>query len=540
VKGGPKPQPQVSTLPPLRAQAPARRVLEFFETHLRHTAGAKTGQPLRLAPWQREEILRPIFGTLRKDGLRQYRSAFVSMPRRNGKSSLAAGIALYLLFADDEPGSYVVSAAANREQARVVFDVAAKMVEASPALSAMAQVYRGEIVIPSTGSRYKVLSRDSKVQHGMDLHGVVIDELHAHRDADLYRVLTTSTGSRRQPLTFVITTASSDVHSIAAEVYEYSEKVRTGVIEDPSWYSVVYSAPEEADPWAEATWRACNPALRSGFRSLDELRTAALQAQEVPAREASFRTLYLNQWFTAVEARWLSLSAWDACGRLLGGAQTHSEERGRYVDMASRRVFLGLDLSTTTDLSALVLLFPDEVGGYLVRAEFWCPEDTLAQRSHQDRVPYQLWADQGHLHTTPGNTVDYSFIAKRIHELMADLDVVEIAVDPWNARQFLAQLQADGLPVVPVPQTMTNLSSAAKELERLVLAQQLHHDNHPILRWCVSNAVVDVDANGNLKPSKKRSTERIDGVSALVTALARALVTAPSVYETRAPVLVDL
>ena len=318
MKAGPKPQPAVATLPPLKAKAPAKRVLEFFETHLRHTTGAKAGQPLRLAPWQRREIITPIFGTIRKDGLRQYRSAFVTMPRRNGKSCLAAGVALYLLFGDDEPGSYVVSAAANREQARVVFDQAAKMVEASPALSAMAQVYRSEIVIPSTGSRYKVLSRDSKVQHGMDLHGAVIDELHAHRDAELYRVLTSSTGSRRQPLTFVITTASSDEHSIATEVYRYAQAVQAGVIEDPTFLSVIYAAPEDADPWSPAVWRVCNPALRSGFRSLDELRTAALQAKQVPAREASFRQLYLNQWGTASASRWLPLPAWDACA--LGGA----------------------------------------------------------------------------------------------------------------------------------------------------------------------------------------------------------------------------
>jgi phage terminase large subunit-like protein len=418
VRAGPKRQPPATTLPPLQATAPARRVLEFFETHLRHTSGANAGQPLRLAPWQRRELIAPIFGTLRPDGRRQYRTAFVTMPRRNGKSSIAAGIALYLLVADDEPGSYVVSAAANREQARVVFDQAAKMVEASPALSAMCQVYRGEIVIPGTGSRYKVLSRDSKVQHGMDLSGVVIDELHAHRDAELYRVLTTSTGSRRQPLTFVITTASSDVHSIAAEVYTYSEQVRTGVIRDPSWFSVVYSAPADADPWAEATWRACTPALRSGFRSLDELRTAARQAQAVPAREATFRTLYLNQWFTAVGSRWLDLGAWDACQR--AGEAPHG----------TRRAFLGLDLSTTTDLSALVLLCPDEAGRYDVRAEFWCPGDTIDARSHQDRVPYMLWRDQGYLHVTPGNTVDYSFIAKRLHELMAAYEVLEVAVDP--------------------------------------------------------------------------------------------------------------
>src|SRR5262245_49456218 len=288
MRAGPKPQPVAAALPPLTATKPATRVLEFFETHLRHTTGAKAGTPLVLAPWQRRQIITPLFGTLRDDGLRRYRSAFVTMPRRNGKSVLAASIALYLLFADDEPGSYVVSAAANREQARVVFDAAARMVEAAPALSAMGQVYRGEIVIPSTGSRYKVLSRDSKVQHGMDLHGVVIDELHAHRDADLYRVLTSSTGSRRQPLTFVITTATSDEHSIATEVFHYAEQVRAGVLSDPTWLSVVYSAPADADPWDPATWRQCNPALRSGFRSLDELRTAALQAQAVPAREPTF------------------------------------------------------------------------------------------------------------------------------------------------------------------------------------------------------------------------------------------------------------
>ena len=524
MRAGPKPTPAAATLPPLNAKAPDKRVLEFFETHLRHTAGAKAGQPLRLAPWQRQEIITPLFGTLRRDGLRRYRSAFVTMPRRNGKSSLAAGIALYLLFADDEPGSYVVSAAANREQARVVFDQAAKMVEASPALSSMSQVYRSEIVIPSTGSRYKVLSRDSKVQHGMDLHGVVIDELHAHRDADLYRVLTSSTGSRRQPLTFVITTASADEHSIATEVFRYAENVRAGVIPDPTFLSVVYSAPEDADPWSEATWRACNPALRSGFRSLDEIRTAALQAKAVPAREASFRQLYLNTWGLAAAARWLPLQAWDACQRADVGAGA----------TLGRRAFLGLDLSTTTDLTALVILLPAADGSYDIKAEFWCPADHIAERSRRDRVPYELWAQQGYLTATPGNTVDYSYIEARLHTLMAEYDVVEVAVDPWNARGLTTKLQQDGLPVLEVAQTMANLTSASKALEQMVLAQKIRHDGHPILRWCVSNALADTDSNGNLKPSKKRSHERIDGVSALVTGLSRALVVKQgSVYDTR-------
>jgi phage terminase large subunit-like protein len=530
MRAGPKRQPIAATLPPLKAKAPAKRVLEFFETHLRHTAGAMAGRPLRLAPWQRAEIITPLFGTLRKDGLRRYRSAFVTMPRRNGKSSLAAGIALYLLFADDEPGSYVVSAAANREQARVVFDQAAKMVEASPALSAMAQVYRGEIVIPSTGSRYKVLSRDSKVQHGMDLHGVVIDELHAHRDADLYRVLTSSTGSRREPVTFTITTASSDEHSIATEVYRYSQQVLAGVIADPTWLAVMYEAPEDADPWSEETWRACNPALRSGFRSLDEMRTAALQAKEVPGREASFRQLYLNQWGIAAAARWLPLDAWDACGEMQSSPTTA---------FSGRRAFIGLDLSTTTDLTALVVLVPDE-DGYTVKAEFFAPADNMAARSRNDRVPYELWATQGHLTATPGNIVDYSFIEARLHALMAEYDVQEIGCDPWNAKGLIAKLQADGLPIYEAPQTMANLTSASKELEKLILSKRIHHDGNPVMRWCVSNAVAMVDGNGNIKPDKRRSHERIDGVSALVTALSRALVVQGSVYHSRPPLLVEL
>jgi phage terminase large subunit-like protein len=516
MKGGPKPAPSVADLPPLKSTAPAKRVLEFFETHLRHTAGAKAGTPLRLAPWQRNEIITPLFGTLGRDGRRQYRSAFVSMPRRNGKSSLAAGVALYLLFADDEPGSYVVSAAANREQARVVFDQAARMVESAPHLRAMAQVYRGEIVIPSTGSRYKVLSRDSKVQHGMDLHGVVIDELHAHRDPDLFRVLTSSTGSRRQPLTFVITTASDDEHSIATEVYRYSQQVLEGAIDDPTWLAVIYATPEGADPWSEATWRACNPALRSGFRSLAELRTAALQARAVPAREATFRQLYLNQWGTTAAPRWLPLAAWDAC---VAPGSTISDGAA----MSPRRAFLGLDLASTTDLTALVTVIED--GDDLeVRADFWCPEDNLAERGRRDHVPYELWAKQGHLTPTPGNTVDYSFIEARIHALMAAHEVVEVAVDPWNARPLLAKLAQDQVPAIAVAQTMAGLTAASKELERRILSRTLRHDGHPILRWCVGNTVADVDGNGNLKPSKKRSHERIDGVSALVTALARALV----------------
>jgi phage terminase large subunit-like protein len=216
-----------------------------------------------------------------------------------------------------------------------------------------------------------------------------------------------------------------------------------------------------------------------------------------------------------------------------------TRDGGAAISLSPRRAFLGLDLSTTTDLSALVCLLP-EGDGYQVKAEFWCPADHIAERSRRDRVPYALWVDQGYLHATPGNVIDYSAIEARLHQVMAEYEVVEIGVDPWNARQLVAKLQGDGLPAVEVPQTMANLTSASKALETLILSGKLHHDGHPILRWNVSNAVADVDGNGNTKASKKRSVERIDGVSALCTALARALVVTGSVYESRDPVLVEL
>jgi phage terminase large subunit-like protein len=237
--------------------------------------------------------------------------------------------------------------------------------------------------------------------------------------------------------------------------------------------------------------------------------------------------LYLNQWGTAAAARWLPLEAWDACAVSLG------------ADTAGRRVFLGLDLASTRDLTALVVVLPTD-DGVDVRTEFWVPADTIAERERTDRVPYRLWVEQGWLRATPGNITDYSFIEARIHELMAALDVAECGADPWNAKHLIAKLQQDGVPIVPVEQTMRNLSDASKALEKLVLSRRIRHEGNPVMRWCVSNAVADVDGNGNLKPSKKRSPEKIDGVSALVTALARAVVATTSVYDERPPLLVDL
>jgi phage terminase large subunit-like protein len=288
-------------------------------------------------------------------------------------------------------------------------------------------------------------------------------------------------------------------------------------VPDATYLPIIYGAPEDADPWDEAVWLAANPAIESGFRSLDEMRTMALQAKEIPGREQPFRQLYLNQWGSAAAARWIALSAWDAC------ASTKPLPAGRG--------FLGLDLSTTTDLSALVLLVPDEEGGYDIRAEFWCPRERLAERARADRVPYPVWEQQGWLTATQGDSVDYSYLEARVKALMAEREIVEVAVDPWNARDMTTRMLRDGIPVVEVTQTMANLTSASKAFETLVLSRKLRHDANPVLRWNVSNAVADTDGNDNIKPSKKHSHERIDGVSALVTGLARAMVFQAASYE---------
>jgi len=521
MRAGPKALPPATKLPRMRAQTPSSRVVSFCRRFLTHVKGPHAGRPFVLARWQVNGIVRPLFDTLLPDGRRQYRECYVTMPRKNGKSTLGAALALYLLYADGEPGAEIVSAAADTDQARIVFDVARSMVEASGPLKDMTQVYQRELVVPATGSRYRVISAEAGTKHGMNLSGAIVDELHVWDARELYDVLSTSFGARSQPLMAVLTTAGDDEHGICAEVHRRAELVRDGVIENSILLPVIYAAPEEADWQDEAVWRACNPALGS-FRFLEEMREKAREAKEIQARESSFRRLYLNQWGAEAAIRWIPLPAWDACR-----ADPPAPRR--------ERVYLGVDLSATTDLTALIVLRPDQDGGMTILAsEFWCPEKNMDARARKDRVPYPLWAEQGYLKPTPGNSVDYSYVEARIHALMGEHDVVEVAFDPWNARDAMARLQRDNVPIVAVPQTMANLTSASKTLETLVLQRKLRHDGHPIMRFCVRNVLPDVDGNGNMKPSKKESPERIDGVSALVTALARAIVDeGGSVYERR-------
>ncbi|MGE5553307.1 MAG: terminase large subunit [Betaproteobacteria bacterium] len=506
-------------------EAAADRAVEFFERFLRHVKGKWAGCRFELQDWQRDDIIRPLFGWKRKDGTRRYRVAYIEIPRKNGKSTLSAGIALYLLFADGEPGAEVYSAAADRDQAAIVFETAKAMVEASPALRKRSEIYKRAIVVPTTGSSYKVLSADAPTKHGLNAHGIIFDELHAQPNRELWDVLTTSTGAREQPLVVAITTAGYDRNSICWEQHEYAEKVLKGVIDDPSFFAYIAAA-DEKDDWRDpATWKKANPGLGVTVK-LDYLEQEARRAAEVPAYQNTFRRLHLNQWTQQAE-RWLDIAAWDATA-----GEVDPDE------LIGRPCYGGLDLASTTDIAAFELVFPptEEDPDFRVLSYFWVPKDNIRDRVTRDRVPYDVWAKQGLIEATEGSVIHYGAIRQKIENLAAIYPIKEIAFDRWGATQLSQELDDAGFTVVPFGQGFSSMSAPTKELLNLVMAKRLHHGGNPVLRWMADNMVVKQDPAGNVKPDKSKSTQKIDGIVALIMALDRAIRNSQdqrSVYEER-------
>lgn len=506
-------------------EAEADRYVDFVECYLTHTKGELAGKPLVLEPWQRA-IIGALFGWKRPDGTRRYREALIYVPRKNGKTTITSGIALALLCCDAEPGAEVYVAAAEKDQARILFDIAREQVAADPDLSASLTVRRNAILTRRTGdaktlSKLVPLSSDAHTKHGYNGHGIIVDELHAQPDRELVDVLTTSTGSRRQPLTVYITTADYERPSICNTIHDYAKKVRDGIIEAVDFLPVIYEA-ELSDDWTRPeVWKQANPNLGVSV-SLEYLERQAQKAREEPSYENTFRRLHLNVRTEQAE-RWLRLDKWQACGVDLR-------------DLDGAVAFGGLDLATTTDLAALVLVFPRDDGTYDVLPRFWAPEEGARRRERHDRVPYLTWARQGYLTLTPGEVTDYDEILRQTLELCARHRVQAVAFDRWNATQLVTQMGKEGVEVVAFGQGYASMSAPSKELEKLVMSQRLRHAGHPILSWCASNVAIERDAAANIKPSKKKSTEKIDGIVALVMALGLATSTpvkGPSVYETR-------
>jgi phage terminase large subunit-like protein len=530
IKAGPKPEASTAALPPLTARTPAGRVEEFFRRHLRHVKGEWAGQPLELAAWQKRDIVRPLFNA-RLDGRRRYRTAYVEVPRKNAKSTLAAGLALYLLYADREPGAEIISAAADRQQAHVTFDIARNMVEASPELAARTRIYRRELVTTGpdgTECTYRVISSEAYSKHGLNLSGAIVDELHAHESGELLDVLRTSFGARRQPLLFMITTAGFDRTSVCWAEHEMALKVRDGVVDDPSYLPVIYAAELEDDWTSRAVWKRANPGYGVTIKA-DYLAQECRRAQSMPAYENAFKRLHLNLW-TEQSDRWLPVATWDACD---GPADIET--------LAGRDCYGGLDLASTTDIAALTLVFPsegDEARSYTVIPRFWIPRarlDHAQRREPRIRDLLAQWAARGLITATPGDAIDYDVIRREITALTQRVRIREIGYDRWGATQLSTQLQGDGIAMVEVGQGFASMSAPTKDLERLLLERRIAHGGHPVLRWMFSNLAVRQDAAGNLKPDREKASEKIDGIVALIMAIDRAgrQATPRSVYDTR-------
>ena len=508
-------------------KAAADYAVGFIEC-LCHTKGTWAGKPFELIDWQ-ERIIRDLFGILKPNGYRQFNTAYVELPKKQGKSELAAAVALLLCCGDGEERAEVYGCAADRQQASIVFEVAADMVRMCPALGKRVKILASQkrMVYLPTNSFYQVLSAEAYSKHGFNIHGVVFDELHTQPNRKLFDVMTKGSGdARMQPLYFLITTAGTDTQSICYETHQKAKDILEGRKIDQTFYPVIYGAKEDADWTDPEVWKRSNPSLGITV-GIDKVQAACDSARQNPAEENSFRQLRLNQWVKQ-SVRWMPMDKWDACAIPVDAD-----------GLEGRVCYGGLDLSSTTDVTAFVLVFPptEEDESFAVLPYFWIPEENLELRVRRDHVPYDIWQKQGFLMTTEGNVVHYGFIEKFIEELGEKYNIREIAFDRWGAVQMVQNLEGMGFTVVPFGQGFKDMSPPTKELMKLTLEKKIAHGGHPVLRWMADNIFIRTDPTGNIKADKEKSTEKIDGVIALIMALDRAIRcgndTSASVYDER-------
>ena len=498
----------------------AQLACDFFPEMLSHIEGGLAGQPFALEPWQ-QAVIAATFGWVRKDLqgriVRRFRRVFLYVPRKNGKTPLAAGICVYVLLCDDERWAQIYSAAADSEQASILYKHSRGMIEAKSALADMVTIYGGSnhrsIVLNSdTASVYRVLSSEANTKHGGNSHLVLIDELHAQKDRELVETLRTSMASenRSQPLEIDITTADFLRESICNEDLAYARRVRDGKVNDPTLLPIIYEVIETEDWTKEETWAKANPNLGISV-SLEYLRKECARALETPGYQNTFKRLHLNMQ-TASDAMWLDPLRWQACRlEVAGQAALETILKGRYC-------YAGLDLSTKLDITALKLVFPPQAGDedWYELGYYFVPRDNALPRERADNVPYTGWISTGHLIGTPGNVIDYDFVKQRLLDLGKQYEIRAVGYDPWNATQIALQLADLGVEMREFRQGFASMSEPSKELEKLIISQKFRHADSPVMAWMVGNCAKEMDAAGNVKPSKKKSTERIDGVVATI------------------------
>ncbi|OKH70807.1 terminase [Mycobacterium sp. SWH-M1] len=494
---------------------------------LRHTKGRFAGQPFDPDVWQVAYYLAPVFGWVAKSKdsgqyARIITTAWVELPRKNGKTTLASGTGIYLTGADKEPGAQVICAATTRDQARFAFDPMKDVVRGSPALGKHFGAYQGKIIHKPSNSVFEPVANVGDAQHGRDLHGAVIDEVHLHDHNDLIEAIETGTGSRVQPLVLFITTADQGKrHTPYDEKRSRIEKLASGSLKDPTTYGVIFAADKTDDPFTEATWKKANPGYgKSPTKRF--MATAARKAKDSPAELASFQRLHLGL-RTKQEFRFLDMDAWDRNASII------VPERLRDLEC-----YGGLDLGSTSDLTALAWVFPAE-DGFDILIRCWTPEDNVARLDDRTARAARTWIKQGWLTTTPGNVTDYDYIQSQIERDRDQFNVREIAYDRWNSQQLVNDLINDGAPMVTMGQGFASMSAPTKDLQRMILqgavrvddkglpSPIVRHGANPLLRWTVDNFAVEMDPAGNVKPSKRNAADKIDPVVALVMALSRAV-----------------
>ena len=508
----------------------AKIALAFFSV-LRHSKGEWAGKAIQLEPWQQFHLWN-LFGWKRADGSRRFRISYVEVARKNGKSTIGAGVGLLLLAADGEPGAEIYTGATKRDQARIIHQEAVRMVRQSPALGRELTLYKDNIHSTKTFSKFEPLGRDSQTMDGLNVHGAIIDELHAHPTGELWDVLDTATGSRRQPLMYAVTTAGNNRQSICAQFNDYTEKVLSGVVADDTWHGIVYTLDRDQDTgqiedWEnEASWIKANPNLGVS-KKLADMRDKAIKAKVMPARLNAFLQKELNIW-VAGSTRWIDPDRWRACNL-------------RPIDTAvlvGRKCYGGLDLSSTLDITAWVLVFPPLPGDtiYDILCRFWIPADNIVERVKRDRVPYDAWLRAGLVTATPGNVVDYAFILAQMREDASRYKIQEIAFDPWNATDVSNKMSEDGATMVEFRQGFFSMNPAMKSLEVAIQRRTINHGGNPALSWMADNLVARQDPAGNLKADKEQSREKIDGMVALIMGHHRAVLhtgASGSIYEQR-------
>lgn len=514
------------------------RAVKFFHRLLRHSDGEWAGKPFILLDWQREELVTPLFGWKRKDGTRRYRRGGIWIPKKNGKSTICSGISGYLHLADREPGAEVYSAANDRAQAGIIFKHYRRMVETSPTL--FKRIGKDNIVPstktiydPQSGSTFQSLSADAPTKEGLNIHGLIVDEIHAMKSRTLWDTLIYGGAARRQPLMLSISTAGVyDPTTIGWEQYDYARAIVQGTNDlDWAFFALIYEAEKDADWTDPDVWRQANPSFDQTVKA-DAFAEECREAQSAPMKQNAFRRYRLNQWVQQM-TRWIPLDVWDE------NWDAARHEPITPETMAGRRCDGGLDIGSTSDLTAWAKVFEceDDPEAWDVLMRFWIPASSLSDERNKNRHLYQQWVNEGWLDVTPGNVTDLDFIQAAIVEDAQKFDLREMSIDKlFQGQQLMLHLADEGISVFPLGQSPDAQGPATKEFERRWTARKIHHGGNPILRWMADNCEVKEGPNGQLKivkPEHHNDPRKVDGLAALVGAIDRTSrhITSGSVYD---------